>query len=66
MQTLIAGYEQDIWGNRYAFLFSNGEEIEFQNLDHIPNGVIHLGIGQDASGGWYPESLLVLQRNVTG
>ena len=35
-------------------------------LDHTPNEVIHLGIEQDASGGWYPESLLVLQRNVTG
>lgn len=34
-------------------------------LDHIPYEVIHLGIEQDASGGWHPEPLLVLQRNVT-
>lgn len=34
-------------------------------LDHQPNEIIHLGIAQDEAGGWYPESLLVLQRNVT-
>ena len=34
-------------------------------LDHQPNEIIHLGIAQDEVGGWYPESLLVLQRNVT-
>lgn len=151
LQSLIADYERDILGNSYAFLFSNGEEIEFQirkrnvphllgigrlslrqvhgkyseqlysmikngtltlrhvvsvpehkevykkimnfhhittilhcgdavkvvkrvgslkssyllYLDHSPNEIIHLGIGQDDSGGWYPESLLILQRSVT-
>lgn len=34
-------------------------------LDHRPREMIHLGIGRDAEGNWYPESLLVLQRNVT-
>ena len=34
-------------------------------LDHSPSEIVHLGIGKDASGRWYPESLLVLQRNVT-
>ena len=34
-------------------------------LDHQPAEIIHLGIAQDETGGWYPESLLVLQRNVT-
>ena len=34
-------------------------------LDHQPNEIIHLGVAQDEAGGWYPESLLVLQRNVT-
>lgn len=34
-------------------------------LDHQPNEIIHLGIAQDEAGGRYPESLLVLQRNVT-
>jgi len=34
-------------------------------LDHRPDEIIHLGIGQDTAGSWYPESLLVLQRNVT-
>lgn len=34
-------------------------------LDHRPNEIIHLGIAQDDADGWYPESLLVLQRNVT-
>lgn len=34
-------------------------------LDHRPQEIIHLGIGRDEEGNWYPESLLVLQRNVT-
>ena len=34
-------------------------------LDHRPDEIIHLGVGEDENGGWYPESLLVLQRNVT-
>ena len=34
-------------------------------LDHSPNEIVHLGIGADSVGGWYAESLLVLQRNVT-
>ncbi len=34
-------------------------------LDHQPDEIIHLGIGKDEAGGWYPESLLILQRNVT-
>jgi len=34
-------------------------------LDHQPTEIIHLGISADNVGGWYPESLLVLQRNVT-
>ena len=34
-------------------------------LDHQPTEIVHLGIGADNAGGWYPESLLVLQRNVT-
>lgn len=34
-------------------------------LDHRPEEIIHLGIGEDGAGNWYPESLLVLQRNVT-
>lgn len=34
-------------------------------LDHQPDEIIHLGIAQDEAGGWYPESLLVLQRDVT-
>lgn len=34
-------------------------------LDHQPNEIIHLGIAQDEAEGWYPESLLILQRNVT-
>jgi len=34
-------------------------------LDHRPDEIIHLGIANDEAGGWYPESLLVLQRNVT-
>ena len=34
-------------------------------LDHQPDEIIHLGIGKDEAGGWYPESLLVLRRNVT-
>ena len=34
-------------------------------LDHQPTEIVHLGIGADSAGGWYPESLLVLQRNVT-
>ena len=34
-------------------------------LDHQPTEIVHLGIGADSVGGWYPESLLVLQRNVT-
>lgn len=34
-------------------------------LDHSPNEIVHLGIGADSAGYWYPESLLVLQRNVT-
>jgi hypothetical protein len=34
-------------------------------LDHRPQEIIHLGIGRDADGNWYPESLLVLQRNAT-
>lgn len=34
-------------------------------LDHRPQEIIHLGIGRDADENWYPESLLVLQRNAT-
>lgn len=34
-------------------------------LDHQPDEIVHLGIGEDSAGNWYPESLLVLQRNVT-
>lgn len=34
-------------------------------LDHRPQEIIYLGIGRDADGNWYPESLLVLQRNAT-
>ncbi len=34
-------------------------------LDHQPDEIVHLGIAQDEAGGWYPESLLVLRRNVT-
>lgn len=34
-------------------------------LDHQPTEIVHLGISADSVGGWYPESLLVLQRNVT-
>ena len=34
-------------------------------LDHQPDEIVHLEIAQDEAGGWYPESLLVLQRNVT-
>ena len=34
-------------------------------LDHRPDEIIHLGLAQDGTGNWYPESLLVLQRNVT-
>lgn len=34
-------------------------------LDHRPAEIVHLGISADSTGGWYPESLLVLQRNVT-
>ncbi len=34
-------------------------------LDHRPDEIIHLGIANDEAGGWYPESLLVLQRNIT-
>jgi len=34
-------------------------------LDHSPDEIVHLGIGADQAGGWYPESLLILQRNVT-
>lgn len=34
-------------------------------LDHSPNEIIHLGIAKDEAGAWYPESLLVLQRDVT-
>lgn len=34
-------------------------------LDHRPDEIVHLGIGADSAGNWYPESLLVLQRNVT-
>jgi len=33
-------------------------------LDHQPDEIIHLGIAKDDKG-WYPESLLVIQRNVT-
>jgi|GEM_PF-6776507 len=33
-------------------------------LDHQPDEIIHLGIARDDKG-WYPESLLVMQRNVT-
>ena len=151
LQQIIEDYEQDLMGNTYTFLFSNGEEISFEikkrnvphllgigrlplrqvhgkfagqlyamlkngtlalehvtsvpghkeiykkilnfhhiitilyagdavravkrigtlkssyllYLDHQPNEIIHLGIAQDEAGGWYPESLLVLQRNVT-
>lgn len=34
-------------------------------LDHQPAEIIHLGLAQDSAENWYPESLLVLQRNVT-
>ena len=34
-------------------------------LDHRPKEIVHLGIGADSAGNWYPESLLVLQRHVT-
>ena len=34
-------------------------------LDHQPTEIVHLGLAQDSVGNWYPESLLVLQRNVT-
>jgi len=34
-------------------------------LDHQPDEIIHLGIARNEAGVWYPESLLVLQRNVT-
>lgn len=33
-------------------------------LDHSPTEIIHLGIAKDEAGQWYPESLLVLQRDV--
>ena len=38
----------------------------FLYLDHQPKEIIHLGIGKGESESWYPESLLVLHRNVTG
>ena len=34
-------------------------------LDHQPEEIIHLGLAQDDAKNWYPESLLILQRNVT-
>ena len=34
-------------------------------LDHAPKEIIHLGIAKDHAGRWSPESLLVLQRDVT-
>ena len=34
-------------------------------IDHQPNEIVHLGLAQDSAGNWYPESLLILQRNVT-
>jgi len=34
-------------------------------LDHRPQEIIHLGLVEDDSGLWHPESFLVLQRNVT-
>ena len=34
-------------------------------LDHRPQEIIHLGLAEDYSGQWHPESLLVLRRNVT-
>lgn len=34
-------------------------------LDHRPDEIIHLGLAKDTVGNWYPESLLVLQRDVT-
>ena len=34
-------------------------------LDHQPTEIIHLGLAQDSADNWYPESLLILQRNVT-
>lgn len=34
-------------------------------LDHQPTEIIHLGLAQDSADNWYPESLLVLHRNVT-
>ena len=34
-------------------------------LDHQPTEIVHLGLAQDSVNNWYPESLLVLQRNVT-
>lgn len=34
-------------------------------LDHRPDEIIHLGIAMDETGKWYPESLLILQRNIT-
>lgn len=35
-------------------------------LDRSPDDIIHLGVGQGDAGNWFPESLLVLNRNVTG
>ena len=34
-------------------------------LDHRPKEILHIGLVQDKSGQWHPESFLVLQRNVT-
>jgi len=34
-------------------------------LDHRPKEIVHLGLVEDDTGLWHPESFLVLQRNVT-
>lgn len=34
-------------------------------LDHRPNQIIHLGLAENGGGKWYPESFLILNRNVT-
>lgn len=34
-------------------------------LDHRPDEIVHLGLAKDQADKWYPESLLVLKRDVT-
>ena len=34
-------------------------------LDHRPREIVHLGLVEDDTGTWHPESFLILQRNVT-